>query len=74
MQKIRIVKFNAAVAVGRGGEVHTHLHENSRIDMKNIKLEFDSDDRFLRVVLDETGTKYDLIPMSNIASLGVDEE
>lgn len=64
------VRFREGACLGNGAEIFHALHPQSHVSGKPCTIEFDKDDRFLRVTSSE-GSCVDLVPFENIASLRV---
>lgn len=68
--KITNVRFREGACLGNGAEIFHAIHPATFIAGKNCTVDFDKDERFLRVE-SSGGACVDLVPLANIASLRV---
>lgn len=73
--KITQVRFNSTVILGSNAETFSTIRsEGFRIDSQPITIEFDVDPRFLRVTVQSPVKFVNLVPITNIGSLILDEK
>ena len=70
LQILRI-RLSEGAVMGRGAVIMHHIGHDSQIDGKTAVIAFDKDPRFLRV--EYGGSTFELIPLTNVTSIMVEE-
>lgn len=59
--------------LGKEGSSYEYLHDGIRIDSQPIEMILDKDDRFVRLKIGRGLKYFELIPLSNVAALQVED-